>query len=180
MLRRLLPALLVVAMVGLHAGAQIAADVRGRVLDPAGAAVAKARVDLTQAGTNTRLSSVSSGSGDYSFTNLTPGLYQIDVTAAGFAHLTRTGVRAIVGQTVSVDLRVTPGGGQQTVRVTGDAPLLQSATSNVQTNIAGSTVIAMPLNTRNFVQLATLAPGVELPPGTVLPRINGGRPRTNE
>src|SRR5215469_11381370 len=38
----------------------------------------------------------------------------------------------------------------------------------------------MPLNTRNFVQLATLAPGVELPPGTLLPRINGGRPRTNE
>ena len=38
----------------------------------------------------------------------------------------------------------------------------------------------MPLNTRNFIQLSTLAPGVELPPGTLLPRINGGRPRTNE
>jgi hypothetical protein len=38
----------------------------------------------------------------------------------------------------------------------------------------------MPLNSRNFVQLTTLAPGVELPPGTLLPRINGGRPRTNE
>ncbi len=38
----------------------------------------------------------------------------------------------------------------------------------------------MPLNTRNFVQLTTLAPGVEPPHGTLLPRINGGRPRTNE
>ena len=57
---------------------------------------------------------------------------------------------------------------------------MQAETSNVETNIAGPTVIAMPLNTRNFVQLATLAPGVELPPGTLLPRINGGRPRTNE
>jgi hypothetical protein len=41
-------------------------------------------------------------------------------------------------------------------------------------------VLALPLSTRNFIQLATLAPGVELPPGTLLPRINGGRPRTNE
>ena len=57
---------------------------------------------------------------------------------------------------------------------------MQSEASNIQTNIAGPTVVAMPLNTRNFVQLATLAPGVELPPGTLLPRINGGRPRTNE
>jgi TonB dependent receptor len=122
----------------------------------------------------------SSGSGDYFFTSLTPGIYQLDVTATGFEHLTRTGVTAIVGQTVSADLVLTVGGGQQIVQVTADAPLLQSETSNVETNISGPTVIAMPLNTRNFVQLATLAPGVELPPGTLLPRINGGRPRTNE
>ena len=102
------------------------------------------------------------------------------MTATGFAHLTRAGIHAIVGQTVNVDLRLSVGGNQQTMKVTADAPLLQSETSNVETNIAGSTVVAMPLNTRNFVQLATLAPGVELPPGTVLPRINGGRPRTNE
>ena len=58
--------------------------------------------------------------------------------------------------------------------------MLQSQTSNVETNIPGTTVIAMPLNSRNFITLSTLAPGVELPPGTLLPRINGGRPRTNE
>ena len=69
---------------------------------------------------------------------------------------------------------------EQTIQVSADAPLLQSQTSNIQTTIPGNIVVAMPLNTRNFVQLATLAPGVELPPGTVLPRINGGRPRTNE
>jgi Carboxypeptidase regulatory-like domain/TonB dependent receptor len=172
--------LLLSSICGSTAGAQIAADLRGRVLDPAGSAVPGASVDLTQAGINIHLSTRSSGSGNYSFTNLTPGVYQLDVTAAGFAHLTRSGVQAIVGQTVNVDLALNVGGNQQTIEVTADAPLLQSQTSNIQTNIAGPTVIAMPLNTRNFVQLATLAPGVELPPGTLLPRINGGRPRTNE
>jgi len=182
-LRRLLPAVifsLLLAWTANTASAQLAADLRGSVLDQTGAPVANAKVDLTQSGTSIRISTLSSKSGNYSFTNLTPGVYQIDVTAGGFAHLSRAGVHAIVGQTVSVDLRLSVGGGEQTIRVVADAPLLQSATSNVQTNIPGSSVIAMPLNTRNFVQLATLAPGVELPPGTVLPRINGGRPRTNE
>jgi len=180
MLRYFPSALILASILALTAKAQIAADLRGRVLDPNGSGVANAAIDLTQTGTNIRISTVSSASGDYSLTHLTPGVYQLDVAASGFAHLSRGGIQAIVGQTVDVDLRLSVGGSQQTVKVTADAPLLQSQTSNIQTNIAGPTVIAMPLNTRNFVQLATLAPGVELPPGTVLPRIIGGRPRTNE
>jgi hypothetical protein len=66
------------------------------------------------------------------------------------------------------------------VTVNADAVLLQSQTSDIQTTVSGGTVQALPLNTRNFIQLAQLAPGVALPPGTLLPRINGGRPRTNE
>jgi hypothetical protein len=178
--RRFLSTVVFASLCGLTAGAQIAADIRGRVVDSSGATVANAQIVLTQVGTDTHVSTISSGSGDYSFPSLTPGVYQMDLTATGFAHLTRAGIQAVVGQTVDVDLSLSVGGSQETVQVTGDAPLLQSQTSNIQTNIAGSTVIAMPLNTRNFVQLATLAPGVELPSGTVLPRINGGRPRTNE
>ena len=178
--RSLLITVLLATICRMTANAQIAADLRGRVLDPSGSAVPNAPVDLTQIGTSIHITTRSSDSGDYSFTNLTPGGYQLDVVAPGFQHLTRSGVQAIVGQTINVDLTLAVGGNQQTVQVSADAPLLQSQTSNVQTNIAGPIVTAMPLNTRNFVQLATLAPGVELPPGTVLPRINGGRPRTNE
>jgi len=182
-LRPLLPAVifsLLLVWTANSANAQVAADLRGTVLDQTGSPVANAKIDLIQRGTSIRVSTLTARSGNYSFTNLTPGVYQIDVSARGFAHLSRTGVHAIVGQTVSIDLRLSVGGSEQTIRVTADAPLLQSATSNVQTNIPGSSIIAMPLDTRNFVQLATLAPGVELPPGTVLPRIDGGRPRTNE
>jgi Carboxypeptidase regulatory-like domain len=179
-LRQILRILVFVIFTRSFAIAQIAADVRGRVLDSTGAAVGNAVVELTQSGTDIRLNTTSSRSGDYSFTSLNPGTYRLDVTASGFEHLTRTGVTAIVGQTARADLALKIGGGQQTLTVKADAPLLQSETSNVETSIAGPTIIAMPLNTRNFVQLATLAPGVELPPGTLLPRINGGRPRTNE
>jgi hypothetical protein len=162
------------------ASAQIAADLQGRVLDSSGASIANAVVLLTETATNVQQQTTTSSSGDYFFTHLNPGVYRIDVTAAGFQHLSRGGITAIVGQTVDADLTLNPGTQQQTITVNADAPLLQSETSNIETNIPGTTVVAMPLNTRNFVQLATLAPGVELPPGTLLPRINGGRPRTNE
>jgi molybdopterin-binding protein len=165
-------AVLFLLLSGSTASAQIAADLRGRVLDASGAVVANATVELTNSDTNTHLITRTSAAGHYVFTNLNPGSYQLDVTASGFEHLTRTGITAIVGQTVAADLTLTVGGNQQTVKVSADAPLLQSETSNVETNIAGPTVVSMPLNTRNFVQLATLAPGVALPPGTLLPRIN--------
>lgn len=181
MKRRLLLCLFVLALLGGSSTlAQISADIKGRVSDPSGAAVANAVVELTNSETSIHLNTITSGSGDYVFTNLSPSAYRLDVTAAGFEHLTRTGVTAAVGQTVTVDLKLTVGANEQTVKVNDDAALLQASTSDVQTNIAGPMVIAMPLNTRNFVQLASLAPGVELPPGTLLPRINGGRPRTNE
>jgi hypothetical protein len=160
--------------------AQIAGELTGRVLDPSGASISDATVQLVSLSTSIRQSTSSTSTGDYAFISLNPGSYRIDVAAPGFNSLSRSGITVITGQTVTVDLMLTVGAQQQTVTVTEDVPLLQAATSDIATNIPAPTIQAMPLNTRNFVQLATLAPGVELPPGTVLPRINGGRPRTNE
>ena len=167
---------------GLARGAsgQIAAGLVGRVVDSSGAAVAGAQVTLVDAGTNGRQAAVTSAAGDYSFSHLNPGGYRVEVAAAGFERLVRNGVTAQVGQTVSLELRLTLGPDQQTVEVRADAPPLQAAESDVETHIPGAAVVALPLNSRNFINLAQLAPGVALPPGTLLPRINGGRPRTNE
>jgi len=165
---------------GTSAQAQIAANLRGRVLDPSGAGVPNAKVDLTETAKNTHQTTASSSTGDYLFTNLNPGTYSVSVSASGFQRLEHSGITVEVGQTVTADLSMTLGGDQQTITVTSDLPLMQVGTSNIQTNIASATIQAMPLNTRNFIQLSTLTPGVELPPGTLLPRINGGRPRTNE
>ncbi len=159
---------------------QVSADLVGRVTDGSGATVANARVVLVETATNVRHTTVSTGAGEYVFSHLVPGVYSLEVEAAGVERLNRTGITVVLGTTVNVDLPLTVGGSAETVEVPGDAPLLQTETSNIQTNITGRAVVAIPLNSRNFIQLATLAPGVELPPGTLLPRINGGRPRTNE
>ncbi|HTC76795.1 MAG TPA: TonB-dependent receptor [Edaphobacter sp.] len=169
-----------VLVTGSTSFAQIAAGLRGRVLDPSGAAVANAHVELIESAKNVHQSTTASSTGDYLFTNLNPGSYEVVVAAPGFQTLHHTGITVAVGQTVTADLALSLGGDQQTVTVDSDYPVMQAGTSDIQTNISGATIAAMPLNTRNFIQLSTLAPGVELPPGTLLPRINGGRPRTNE
>jgi hypothetical protein len=179
-MNRYSPLSFVLLFVVVSLSAQVRSNLQGRVLDSSGASVPNAVVELTESATNIHWRTTSSSSGDYSFTNLNPGEYRLNVSATGFQNVVRSGVILSVGQTTSVDLVMTVGTDQQTITVNSALPLLQSQTSNIQTNIPSHAVITMPLNSRNFVQLTTLAPGVELPPGTLLPRINGGRPRTNE
>lgn len=160
--------------------AQIAGELRGRVTDSSGAAVANAAITVTQQSTDVSRQTVTSAEGEFDVPQLASGRYTVSVQAAGFAQLIRRDLTVTTGNTASVELTLRPGESQQVVTVTADAPLLQSQTSDIATSIPGPTILALPLNGRNFVQLTTLAPGVSLPPGTLLPRINGGRPRTNE
>jgi hypothetical protein len=172
--------LVFVAGVDLLFGQAGSGELTGQVLDPAGAAVAQARVTATSTATGVSLSTVTTGSGNYSFLYLNPGSFTVDVLADDFKAERRENVMVETGQRIRLDLILVIGSNAEVVVVSADDLPLQSASSDVETVIHGEAVPAMPLNGRNFVQLATFAPGVELPQGTQLPRINGGRPRTNE
>ena len=173
-------ALLAVLATAPAALAQISANLQGRITDATGASVPNADVTLIESATAIQRHVRTGPTGDYLFPALTPGTYELDVTAPGFNPLHRKGITTTVGQTTTLTLALPIGGTRETVEVTADAPLLQVAQADIETHIPGSTIVAIPLNGRNFINLTQLAPGVELPPGTVLPRINGGRPRTNE
>ena len=160
--------------------AQVSSSLEGRIADPSGAAIPNATVILTELATHIQRQTVSTSAGDYTFSQIIPGKYSIAVSAPGFQHYLQQGITATVGQTVALNLTLPIATGQDTVNVTADAPLLQAEESDIETHIPGSAVITIPLNSRNFINLAQLSPGVVLPPGTLLPRINGGRPRTNE
>ena len=162
-------------------GAQVGASaLTGNVSDQAGATVPGATVTVTSVGTNRSRTSVTGSDGRYSVQGLAPGSYQVRVELSGFRPLTREGIRLATGETVRLDLQLEIGGVADAITVTADAPLLRSETSGLGQVIDNRKLVDLPLNGRSFISLAGLAPGVALPPGSSLPRINGGRPRTNE
>ncbi len=154
----------------------------GRVVDQDGAGVSGASVTLTSAGTSVARTVVADESGGYSFPGLAPGTYQVRIELSGFRPLTREGIRLATGETVRLDLRLEIGRLTEGITVSADASLLRSETSGLGHVVDHRRVTDLPLNGRSFISLASLVPGVALPPppAAPLPRINGGRPRTNE
>jgi hypothetical protein len=161
--------------------AQVAAgEITGVVKDPAGAAVPGATITVTNVDTNRQRVIISSGDGVYTAPSLTPGQYRIDVELSGFKPMRRQGVAVATGEKARIDFTLVVGGVSEQITVTADAPMLRAETASLGTVVEHEQVVQMPLNGRTFVTLASLAPGVALPPNSQLPRINGGRPRTNE
>ena len=161
--------------------AQIAAgDITGVVTDQAGAPVPGATVNVTEVTTNRSRVVVSTIDGIYTAQSLPPGTYRIDVELAGFKPMRRTGVRVATGEKARLDFELSVGDVREQITVTADAPMLRAETPSLGAVVQHEAVVQLPLNGRTFIGLAALAPGVALPPNSQLPRINGGRPRTNE
>jgi hypothetical protein len=156
--------------------------IAGHVVDQAGAVVPGALVAVTAVATNQSRTAVTDEEGTYVFSGLAPGVYRILVELRGFRPLTREGVRLATGETVRLDVRLELGALSEAVIVTADAPLIRGDTSGLGHVVDNRKVVELPLNGRSFITLATLVPGVAVPPlpAAPFPRINGGRPRTNE
>src|SRR5215210_5152474 len=159
-------------------------EVTGEVRDQAGAAVARAQVTATEVATGQSSASTTEDGGVYTITNLKPGAYTITVEAAGFKRLVREGVQLVTGERVRVDATLEPGAVEESVTVNAGASLLRTESGSLGQVVTNRKIVDIPLNCRNFLSLVALSPGVAQPPPTAagpsFPRINGGRPRTNE
>ena len=152
----------------------------GVVHDQAGAAVPGATVTATNISTNASRVVVSSSAGAYTVSGLAPGEYRVDLELTGFRRERREGIHLATGETARLDIDLSVGDVREQVTVHADAMILRAERASLGTVVDHEKVVDLPLNGRTFVSLAQLAPGVALPPGTQFPRINGGRPRTNE
>ena len=162
--------------------AQTAAGaITGVVHDQVGASVPGATITVTETRTNLQRVVVSTRDGVYTAASLAPGEYRIDVELAGFKPMRREGIRLSTGEKARIDFDLSVGDiREQVTVVAADAPIVRTETASLGTVVENEQVVQLPLNGRLFIMLAAIAPGVALPPNSVLPRINGGRPRTNE
>ncbi|HEX4424404.1 MAG TPA: TonB-dependent receptor [Terriglobales bacterium] len=139
---------------------QFSSNVQGSVVDPSGAAVAGAKVDITNVDTAVTSHETSDAGGNFRFNSLPPGQYRVSVTAQGFSTQT-VPFSLTTGETRSLPVALRLAGSQQTVDVTTQAPVLDTADSRLQLTIESPELHALPLPGENFAGLTALAPGVE-------------------
>src|ERR1700720_4014636 len=137
----------------------------GEIRDQKGAQVVGARVTVTSPSTGLQRETNTADNGIFRINALPTGIYQIKAEAAGFATATTTGIEVGVDQILTVDIVLHVGGKAEVVEVKADATLTQTETSKLGEIIDNRKVEDLPLNGRDFAQLARLNPGVAVSGG---------------
>jgi hypothetical protein len=145
--------------------AQVAgATLSGTVVDASGATVHGARLDVKNVATVVVTSVATNSNGIYVAPNLLPGDYVVTATAKGFTTEVRTGITLTVGAEQRLNFTLAVGSVTETVQVSGAPPSVDSVSSAIGAVIDPTTVVELPLNGRDWVQLATLETGVHTIP----------------
>ena len=157
------------------------AELFGMIRDPTGLAVAGAHVTAQSGGTGAQFSGSSDERGEYHLLGLPLGNYSLAAAKPGFRDYRQTGITLRIADQVLQDVHLEIGTASESVDVHEEASQLQTASGSVNFTLDEPEVVTLPLDGRNFIPLVALSPGVALPGGgSLLPRINGSRPRTNE
>jgi len=138
---------------------QATGRIGGTVIDPSGALVPGVTVVCKNADTGLARSADTNQAGIFEFPDLPIGSYQLEITKQGFQKQISDSIPLVTGQVVDMKLTLKVGDVNQTVSVSGEAPLVESASSTVQTSVTQSFMQDLPLNGRNPLQLTTLTPG---------------------
>lgn len=135
------------------------AQITGLVTDPAGNAVPGAAVSVTNVDTGIRNDVMTNEQGYYTVLFLNPGHYQIRVQKQGFKVLERPAIELNIAQIARVDLSLQLGELAESITVAAEVPLLATESGTVGQVIGNKKILDLPLNGRDFTQLATLVPG---------------------
>jgi Carboxypeptidase regulatory-like domain len=162
--------------------------VRGTVTDASGGAVPNTALTLQNKATNVTRETVTGANGEYNFLEVPVGTYQIDAEVKGFKKYVHKDITVDLNAVVTVDIVLQVGVSSETVEVTGEAPVIDTTTTQLGAVVNSRDVTELPLNSRDTYQLLQLQPGVQSQlgndlfygsdkPGVVT--VNGGRGRSN-
>jgi Carboxypeptidase regulatory-like domain/TonB-dependent Receptor Plug Domain len=154
----------VLLLLPVMAMAQATGQINGIVKDTSGAVLPGVTIEATNAGTGAVRTAVSGADGGFTIPLLQPGEYNVKASLSGFRGAMREGVRVTVTETARVVFDLEVGQLTETVTVTAQATLVETANATRGIVVDEQKVVDLPLNGRNFTQLGTLIPGVVAPP----------------
>ena len=176
--------LIVLGVAGPLAAQQTTGNINGRLVDAQGSAVPGVTVTAKNTQTGLTRTETSDGEGVYRLTALPVGIYDITAELSGFSKVENKGIVVNVGQTIDVNMGLKVASMSETVTVTGESPLIETSSSSVGGVVDIRRIESLPLNGRQFANLAATIPGVGLgfhsdPTKSTqyAPQINGGAGR---
>lgn len=158
-------ALYLLLLTPFHAFAQIGdtGQIQGTATDTSGAVIPDATVTATATATNYVITAQTNSTGFYAFPSLRIGEYVVKIEKPGFQTTVHSGIKLSVQQVAVVDVKMIVGQVDETVQVTGEAPLLETQTGGQGQVIESKRIAELPLNGRDYVQLALLSQGAVQP-----------------
>src|SRR5437667_6045676 len=157
--RRMLP-LFMMLTCWLSTRAQGPSSIKGVVTDPSGAPVPAATVTTKNTETGAARSASTDDEGRYQIVWLPVGQYEVEVSKPGFQDAIRSGIRLVVGQEATVDLKLQVSALRAEMRVNGDAPIVSTTTKDISGLVGEQQVKDLPLNGRSYDLLLSLNPGI--------------------
>src|SRR5256712_9628799 len=136
------------------------ATIVGRVTDETGAVVPGAKITIANAGTNESRSVVANDNGEYSIPQLAPGQYTLTADYTGFNKVVRSGIVLETNQQARFDITLKVGALTEAVEVSAAAPLVTTENATLGNVVDQKKIVELPLNGRDYLQLAFLQPNV--------------------
>ena len=158
---------LTLAVAGLARAQTTTGSILGDITDPSGAVLPGVTVRVTITTTGATRETVTNATGAYRFAGLLTAEYAVTVALDGFRSATRSGVVLPVLGEIKIDFRMEVGQVTESITVTGEAPLIQPTAHVTQTVIDNVRIQALPLRTRDYMDLTLLSPGVVLDQSSV-------------
>ena len=140
---------------------QASSGMQGKVIDESGLALPGVTIVVTHEQSGMFRQVVSNTDGTYYLTGVLPGPYRIVAELGGFAKFERS-IQLTVGNMSAVDITMKVGGLEESLTVTGQAPLVDTQTTQVGANISNDELQALPISNRNWTMAVGLTPGVQV------------------
>src|SRR5580704_7749169 len=135
---------------------EVAATLKGTVMDSTGLPINGAKVTLTSTQNGIVRTYATQDSGLFTFTLLPPAVYSLEINVTGFKDYKQRAISLGAGQTAQQNVRLTVGATSEKIEVTAESPLLNVDNANISSNIAAKQLVDLPLNLRNVISLAEL------------------------